>query len=246
MRRFFVEHKNSQCSTLSITGSDAKHIQKVLGLKKGDTIGLFDGKGFEYEAKIVGFSAGNVNVSVIREFSSNTESPLKITVAQGFLKEKKMDTLLRQLTELGITRWIPFYAERSIARPDKNRLRARVERWKKIAMEALKQCGRGWVTEIVEPCSFQDMLAAGQSSDLKIVFWENEQTPIEAKLNDAGAVIHEAFVVIGPEGGLSDPEIEQARKQGFVTAAMGPRILRAETATIAACSLVQYLFGDMG
>ena len=245
MRRFFIERAKPNGAILSIAGSDARHIQKVLRLKEGDTIGLFDGKGSEYAARIVGFSSDNVNVSVLREFPSTTESPVQITVAQGFLKEKKMDTLIRQLTELGITRWIPFFAERSVPRPDKARLRARVVRWKKIAQEALKQCGRGWVTEIVAPCSFEEILNLRETGDLKIVFWENEQTPLEALVHDGGPAIHEVFVMIGPEGGLSHHEIEQARMQGFVSAALGPRILRAETATIAACSLIQYLFGDM-
>ncbi len=245
MRYFFIEHAQSTGSTLVITGSDARHIKTVLRLKSGDKIGLFDGKGFEYEAKIVDLSTGRVKVSVIRRFPSTAESPVQITVAQGFLKEKKMDGLVRQLSELGIIKWNPFIAERSVPRPDKKQLSARTKRWEKISKEAIKQCKRGCIMEIGDTVSFEEILNLSQTADLKIAFWENELQPLNAELPRPDRNINKIYALLGPEGGFTQQEIESARDRGFVTASLGPRILRAETATVAACVLLQHLFGDM-
>jgi 16S rRNA (uracil1498-N3)-methyltransferase len=246
MRYFFIEKSEREDSILNITGPDARHIKTVLRMKPGDKIGLFDGKGFEYEAKIVDLSPGSVQVSLIRRFPSTAESPLQIIVAQAFLKEKKMDGLVRQLSELGIIKWIPFIAERSIPRPDKKQLLTRTKRWEKIAKEALKQCRRGCMMKIGETVSFEEMLNLGQVCDLKVAFWEDELQPAHANLLGSGDQIDTVFALIGPEGGFTQKEIEKAKDRGFTTVGLGPRILRAETATVAACVLLQYLFGDMG
>ena len=245
MRFFFIEKPEPEGSILSITGPDARHIKTVLRMKPGEEIGLFDGKGFEYEAKIIELSHGKVQVSLVRRFASTAESPLKIIAAQAFLKEKKMDGLVRQLSELGIVKWIPFIAERSVPRPDKKQLLARMKRWGKIAKEALKQCRRGRIMEIGETVSFEEMLNQGQFCDLKFAFWEDELQPVHANLLGSGGPINTVFAVIGPEGGFTQKEIEKAGDRGFITVGLGPRILRAETATVAACVLLQYIFGDM-
>jgi 16S rRNA (uracil1498-N3)-methyltransferase len=245
MRYFFIEESELKDSIFNITGPDARHIKTVLRMKPGDKIGLSDGKGFEYEAKIMDLSPGRVKASLIRRFPSTAESPLKIIVAQAFLKEKKMDGLVRQLSELGIVKWIPFIAERSVPSPNKKQHLARTKRWEKIAKEALKQCRRGRIMEIGETVSFEEILNLGQSCDLKVIFWEDELQPVNANLTRPSIQINSVFALIGPEGGFAQKEIEKARDHGFVTVGLGPRILRAETATVAACVLLQYLFGDM-
>jgi len=246
MRYFLVKQSEIASPTSFITGPDARHIKTVLRLKPGDKIGLFDGKGFEYEARIVALSSGRVEVSIISGFPSTSESPVQIIVAQAFLKERKMDGLVRQLTELGITKWIPFIAKRSVPRPDNKHLALRTKRWRKIAKESIKQCKRGRITEINTTVSFEEVLNLGEVCDLKIAFWENELKPINDTLPKPDQQFNNIFAMIGPEGGFTSQEIESARARGFVTAALGPRILRAETATIAACVLLQYLYGDMG
>ena len=245
MRYFFIKPSELEDSILSITGPDARHIKTVLRMKPGDKIGLFDAQGFEYEAKIVDCSHGSVKVLLIHRFPSTAESPLQIFVAQAFLKEKKMDGLVRQLTELGIIKWTPFIAERSVSRPDKKQLLARTKRWEKIAKEALKQCRRGGVMKIGETVSFEEMLNLSQFCDFKVAFWEDELQPLSGNLTRPGVQINTVFALIGPEGGFTQKEIEKARDRGFITVGLGPRILRAETATIAASVLLQYLFGDM-
>jgi 16S rRNA (uracil1498-N3)-methyltransferase len=247
MRYFYIERSEVEQPAPVITGPDARHIKSVLRLKPGDKIGLFDGKGFDYEARIVKLSPGSVEVSVVGRCPSKAESPVQITVAQAYLKDRKMGALVRQVTELGIYKWIPFISERSVPRPDRKRLSTRTERWRKIAKEALKQCKRGRLTEIGETVSFDEVLHLGLACDLKIAFWESESHPIKSILPPTSENhLAGIFLLIGPEGGFTSLEIERARTFGFVTAALGPRILRAETATLAACTLLQYLFGDMG
>ena len=122
MRRFFIDQRHIRDPNVCLTGSDARHIKKVLRLKPGTLIGLFDSQGHACEAEIIKVSTGRVEVAVRRRFPVDAESSLQITVAQGFLKDRKMDGLVRQLTELGISRWVPYTAERSIPRPDTERL----------------------------------------------------------------------------------------------------------------------------
>lgn len=246
MRRFFIKQSETAGPISVITGTDAKHIKKVLRLKRGDIITLFDGTGNEYEAGIISLSADGVNVSIIRSFPSTTESPIQIIVAQAFLKQKKMDNLVRQLTELGITKWIPFISKRSVPRPDNKRLADRTNRWKKISKEALKQSNRGRIMEIGPTVSFEDTFNISKQSNLKIAFWENESKPVNLALVQSNRDFNNIFILIGPEGGFTSQEIEKAKACGFITASLGPRILRAETAAIAASVLIQYLFGDIG
>jgi 16S rRNA (uracil1498-N3)-methyltransferase len=247
MRRFFIEPFAATGPTAVLSKTDSKHISSVLRLKSGTGIVLFDGTGTEYEAEIVSASPDRVSVSLLKRIASNSESPVSITVAQGFLKEKKMDDLIRGLTELGINRWMPFFAERSVPRPSAQRLSTRTDRWRTIAREALKQCRRSRLPEILPAGSLNDVIALSVESELKIAFWEKAVESIPAVLNsETGEVHRRIFILLGPEGGLTDTEIQSAATAGFKAVTLGPRILRAETATVAACSLIQFLLGDLG
>lgn len=246
MRRFKIDARVISQNSAVIKGSDANHIVNVLRLKAGGRVVLFDGAGWEYAAVIAEVLHGEVRLSIEESRRCQVESPLQVTVAQGFLKDKKMDTLIRQLTELGISRWIPYFGARSVPRPDTKRLANRIARWQKIADEALKQCRRAQSPRIETAADFKAMLPLADASALKLIFWEAEEAAFPEKDRVAGAEHRRAFIVLGPEGGLTAEEIDQARKAGFQVVSLGPRILRAETATIAAGTLVQYLFGDLG
>lgn len=246
MRHFFIKPLAPSTTTAVITGSDVKHIKTVLRLKPGDSIGLFDGTGMEYEAEITALSTDKIEAKVTRRFPSLSESPIQIIIAQGLLKDKKMDGLVRHLTELGISKWIPFMAHRSVPKPDKINHLKRKERWETIAKEAAKQCKRGRIPKISELVSFEKMVDIGAACDLKFVFWENECKPINTTKMPADIQFDTVFAMLGPEGGLTRQEIETAKSRGFISVTLGPRILKVETATIAACVLLQYLFGDMG
>jgi 16S rRNA (uracil1498-N3)-methyltransferase len=158
-----------------------------------------------------------------------------------------MDALIRQFTELGVTRFSPFISERSIPRPDKKRLQSRLHRWETITRESLKQCGRRHLMDINEVVSFKSILDHANKSDLKIIFWEHAEQTNQTILNrDDKHMIKKVFAVLGPEGGFTLDEVSAAKSAGFLTASLGPRILKAETAAVAASVLMQYLFGDMG
>jgi 16S rRNA (uracil1498-N3)-methyltransferase len=247
MRYFFIQDPKFEGTPSIIKGSDARHIKNVLRLKPGDWIGLFDGKRMDYEARITAISSGAVEVMIMRGFPSKAESPIGIIVAQAYLKDRKMDGLVRPLSELGVSQWIPFFAQRSVPRPDQERLASRRQRWQKIAREALKQSKRGRLMDIGPAIAFENIFSITEGCDLKIVFWENATRPLDSILLPLPeAELKQIFVMLGPEGGLTSREIDSAKAQGFVAASLGPRILRAETATVAAITLIQYLFGDLG
>ena len=247
MRYFFIEPAALKKPIIAIEGSEMRHIKNVLRLKSGDKIRLFDGKGFEYEAAIQCLRSNRVEVSITRKFPAAKESPVQIVVGQALLKEKKMDRLLRHLCELGISHWMPFISERSVPKPGAKRLPARVERWEKILKESCKQCQRARLPEISKIMSFEEVVQYGQTCDLKIVFYENETATLQSLISSSPQPApQKILLMLGPEGGFSNQEIEAVKGGGFVVAGLGPRILRAETATMAACTLIQYLFGDMG
>ena len=247
MRRFFVKSIDANNPTVSLSGSEAKHIRNVLRLKPGDMIRLFDGSGCEYDAVIKHLSTGKTELVMVRKLAATAESFIQLMVAQGFLWQKKMDTLVRQLSELGMTRWIPFFSERSVPRTDKKRLAARLQRWQKIVQESFKQCGRSILPEISPPVSFEEILALGHACPLKYIFWENESQLLLQKSGIRPPKTgYRIIIVLGPEGGFTPQEVEKAKGCSFEVVGLGPRILRAETATLAACTLMQYLYGDLG
>ncbi len=249
MRRFYIDPKSLDDKEAMVTGQDAKHLKDVLRLGPGDKVCLFDGTGHEYLAEILEISPDGVRLDLINHISHESESPVRITLAQAFLKDKKMDTLVRQVSELGISRWLPYQAARSVARPDHDRLKARKDRWIKIVRESLKQCGRSRLPEICDTVSFHDAISSVSECDLKILFWEKSGTPVNELLSNVTqdiSNIRSICIFLGPEGGFEDHEVMVAEQNGFSTVSLGPRILKADTASLAACVLAQHIFGDMG
>lgn len=245
MRRFYIHPDHLKKTPPVLTGSEARHIANVLRLKAGDKIGLFDGKGNEYEAILNSISTQQIELSITDRYSRTSESPLQITIAQALLKDRKMDRLIRQLTELGVYRFIPYISKRSIPNPDPDRFATRMHRWRKIMLEAMKQCHRSRTLEIDPLETFSGILNQDQQFDLKVLFWENETRAFDLTMARAQSHCKTILALMGPEGGFTSNEVEQARAVGFISASLGPRILKAETATIASGVLLQYHFGDM-
>jgi 16S rRNA (uracil1498-N3)-methyltransferase len=244
MRHFFLPPEQTGQAEPMLGEEDARHIRTVLRLGPGARVTVFDGSGVQYEARIVAVERRQVRVALIRQLSA-AESPLRLILAQGYLKDKKMDQLIPPLTELGVTRLIPFVARRSVPNPDPRRGLARHQRWQRITREAVKQCRRSLPMTIDPSVSFEEALALSRTCDLKLFFWES---PGGVGLRDWNHRPQpaSAFIMIGPEGGFEQAEQQAAEREGFITLRMGPRILRAETAAVAACTLVQFLFGDIG
>lgn len=246
MRRFYLHPDVIDSGDLALDGSNAIHLRRVLRLGPGDRVVVFDGTGREFDAHIDRFIGDRVALCLTGQRQVQSESPLWITLAQGYLKEGKMDDLVRQGTELGVTRFVPFFAARSVARPDAGKLSVRMRRWERIALEALKQCRRSRVPDIGPAATLDDIVGLSAGADLKIVFWEETQLPLADLSAGLSAMPREVFLLMGPEGGLGAEEVDRLIRAGFVAVGLGPRILRAETATVAACALVQHLFGDLG
>jgi 16S rRNA (uracil1498-N3)-methyltransferase len=242
MRRFYIDPAEMKNRPPTISGPDIRHMQKVLRHSPGDRVTLIDGTGFEYPAVIETLSRDTASFRIIEKKWSPTASPLEIVAAQAFLKDKKMDDIVRHLTELGFSRWIPFISERSVARPDQHRMTERMRRWEAIAIESLKQCGLSKLPVISPVMTFSDLVNTTEKYDGKIIFWEEEKTPLAELFPDKPGKI---LALIGPEGGFSSEEVQYAQRAGFKSVSLGPRILRAETAAITSIALIQYLYGDM-
>lgn len=248
MKRFFVNPEEIVGPEPSIRGSQVNHIRNVLRMKPGEHAIFLDGSGYEYEVALTLLTPDRINFDVLKKIRANYESPIRLMVAQAFLKDKKMDFLVRHLTEMGMCTWIPLFTEHAVPRLEGKKLTTRVERWRTIASEAVKQCRRTIVPEIRTPLSFREWIAAATEAkaDIKIAFWEKETVPLKAVAPEKFPSLCSVLVLIGPEGGFSDTEMDLARSAGFITASIGPRILKADTAAIAICALMQYLYGDMG
>ncbi len=246
MRRFIIDPTEIQKTSPAIRGQDALHIRKVLRLSPGEGIFVLDGHGNEYEAVIQEIHDDHVSIQIIKQTISQTESPLQIAVYQSFLKEKKMDVLVRMLTEIGISAWIPVFSHRSVPRPDEKRQMQRLERWKEIALQSIKQCRRAAPPEILPPIPFDQVVFDSKGADLKLIFYENASQSLKAFIAPEIKKPSKIVLLLGPEGGFTQKENDSAITAGFTSVSLGPRILRAETAAVAACVIIQHLFGDLG
>lgn len=245
-RRFHVETGVGGSQTALIAGSDVNHIRNVLRLGPGDPIRVFDGLGNEYAARITEMLKDRIAVELAEKFESTSESPIELTVSPALLKGSKMDELIRPLTELGMTRWAPFKASRSVPVLNDKKSAKRFERWRTIASESMKQCGRWRVPDILPPVEFKELVEKADRRLLNIIFHENAAESIHSFFKcapESGQV--GAHILIGPEGGFSGEEAELAIGNGFFPVSLGPRILRAETAVLTASALIQHLLGDL-
>jgi 16S rRNA (uracil1498-N3)-methyltransferase len=243
MQKFIIKEIHSIPSTLQIEGQDARHISKVLRLNTKDHIKVTDGNGNDFLAEIQSLTHNLVTIEILEQIKSKTESEIRITLCTGMLKDKKMDMIIKHVTQLGITKWIPFFCKRSIPTPDVKRIEKRHTRWQTISRESLKQCQRSYLPQIMLPISFETLIEKSDSYDLKIAFWEKASRPLE-KI-EISKPVKKIMILIGPEGGFSQNEIKQAKEKEFLSYSLGPRILRAETASISACTLIQHLYGDI-
>ena len=261
--RIFIEEPeiSGDGAIVTLTGERARYVTRVLRLQEDDRITLFDGKGAEYFCAIKEAKGKTLTLSLMEKRVINRESNLKIELCQAVPKGKKMDLIIQKGTELGVHLFAPFVSSRTISRPDERDCANKVKRWRKVAFEAARQCGRNIVPAVNSVTSMKEMLEKVRSEKregvLRIMLWEGEETnslndvvsKIESPLNASGGANRppkEVVVLIGPEGGFSIDEAAAARDEGFLTVSFGKRLLRTETAGLAAVSVLQYLWGDLG
>ena len=245
MARFYVPHPQIENDILKVEGDEVRHIRKVLRLRAGDDLSVFDGSGMEYEGTIVDERSSSVSIRVRNISSTKKESGLEITFAQSLLKGEKMDYLIQKATELGVRRIVPFISSRSIPLLEKSKRLDRHRRWEKIAIGASKQCGRGVVPDIDPLRDYPQVLDSVTKNSLRLILWENEGERLKSALRRLKQG-NEVFFIVGPEGGLSREEVDEARRSDFIPVTLGERILRSETASLCLLSILQYEWGDIG
>lgn len=247
MHKFFVDEKCVDGNFINITGDDVKHIYKVLRLKDGDKININNCKGEEFLAKINEITKSNVLCEIVEKVDVNNESPVKLHLYQGMPKAAKMDLIVQKATELGIMSITPVITERVIIKNDLKEFK-KIDRWNKIALEASKQCKRSIIPKVMEPIAFDSLLEQLKSVDLVVVPYENkEEVGIKTVIKKiATNDIKSIAIIIGPEGGFEEEEIEKLSEAKAEIVTLGPRILRTETAGFVCASLLMYELGDIG
>ena len=237
-RRFFAPPRafNFCNQSVTLTADEARHLREVLRLKPGDEVSVFDGEGREFRAAVVQARREFADLELREEIApARPESPLRITLAVALLKGEKFDLVVQKATELGVYSFVPLITlHADIKLRDANDAAKRVARWQRIALEAAKQSGRAVVPEVSLPVVLQSVLNEGC-----MLFSERGGHEFRQIETD------EVTAIIGSEGGWSDEELEEARAAGAQIVTLGGRVLRAETAAIAAAALLQHRFGDL-
>lgn len=247
MHKFFVPQENFNNSEAVITGDDVKHIYKVLRLNKGEKISINNLNGKEFIGEIVNITKEKVTIKILEQQNVISESGIDIHLYQGMPKASKMDGIVQKGTELGVNRIIPLWTKRVIIRRDEAS-QNKVDRWRKIAIEACKQCKRSSIPAIEQGIDMETLYLRLKSYDLIIVPYENSEgygiKAVKERLNEKET--KNIAIVIGPEGGFEEDEIEKLKAIGGEIITLGRRILRTETAGIITTAVIQYEFGDLG
>lgn len=245
MRRFFLEKNTIQDGKATIRGSEARHIGRVLRLGVGDTVYLLDENGWEYKANIISKRSNLVEVELLKKNPPIADPSLTVVLGQALPKAKKMDFIVQKATELGVTTILPFFSERTIPSLNDEQINKRRIRWKKIAQEATKQCGRSVVPQIGDMLSFKDMLKECDDNSLKIILWEDEKDIKLKQVLSNDEPYQKVIILIGPEGGFTIEEVDIARRAGFTSVRLGKHILRTETVGLCLLAILQYEWGEL-
>ncbi len=228
-------------ASLSLGDEQARYVGRVLRLRPGDALTVFDGNGGEYSATVGKVTKQELNLSVGEHLARDTESPLRIRLVQGISRGERMDLVIQKATELGVHRISPVLTDFSVVKLSPIRAAKRLLHWKKIAQSACEQCERNLLPAIDEPQELVDWFADNENPD-------HPQLVLRADASDAMPEIdmpgRDLTILIGPEGGFSDAEHERAAAAGLHAVSLGPRVLRTETAALAALSIAQATWGD--
>ena len=237
--RFYAPLAQINGSQILLNEDEAHHLTRVLRLHQGATVYAFDGIGNEYECRVAQADKRTVTLEIQHQLTDAVDSPLRLTLAQALVKGDKFDWIVQKATELGVTSIVPLITNNSDIRKADERAEQKLARWRRIALEAVKQCGRRTLVEIVEPQSFTEFCANDQS-EMRWLLAERNGQPMPIVSADVTSL----SVVIGPEGGWSDAELALAQHHQFNALQLGRRILRTETAALVALALAQATCGD--
>jgi 16S rRNA (uracil1498-N3)-methyltransferase len=243
LRRFFLT--TPLTPNISIKGEDAHHISRVLRLPVGEQIRVVAPDGQIGIAEITGIAAGIISLVLRQQIEEDTEPPVKVALGQGLPKGDKMEYIVQKAVELGVNQIYPMKVAHCVVQYDASKQIARRERWQKIAGEAAKQCGRSQVSVVAPIQSLAEIVSNQEEGTIVIMLYEG-QTPLGLKQILTQFQGSSYLLLIGPEGGFSAEEVDFCQQRGAHIVTMGPRILRTETAAVAALSIVLYECGDLG
>ncbi|MGM0953998.1 MAG: 16S rRNA (uracil(1498)-N(3))-methyltransferase [Pseudomonadota bacterium] len=238
--RIYTDSPLEPGKTCELDENAAGHVGRVLRMQPGQQLVLFNGDGRDYDASIVSASKKHVQVEVTGDTAKSTESALEVVLGQTLSKGDRMDYAVQKAVEMGVSRIVPLATERCDVKLKGDREEKRLRHWQQVAVSAAEQCGRARVPEILPVMTVPQWLEHSQNCDLRLVLHHRTEQSLDS-LTKPGSVA----LMIGPEGGLSAEEIAQAETAGFLPVALGPRVLRTETAPVAALALCQWLWGDI-
>ena len=242
MTRFFVTPEELKPNFLVLTGENAQHA-KVLRLKNGEEVLVCDGQGHECLCAVSDVSEGQFSLVVKSRRGSESEPAVQVSVYMAFPKGDKLEHVIQKATELGAYEIVAFPSARCVSKPDEKSLKKKLDRWQKIAASAAEQSGRGRIPEVLVLGSYRDALERASKADKALLFYENEQA-LTLKMAMEQGSCQTISLLTGPEGGLEEKEVAQAREKGFQICTLGKRILRCETAPLCALSAVMYAVGE--
>lgn len=239
--RIYTDSALREGATAELDENAAQHVGRVLRMQPGQTLRLFNGDGNDYPATITSASKKNVEVQVGTPDANPTESPLDIILGQALSKGDRMDYAVQKAVEMGVTRIVPLTTERCDVKLKGDREDKRLRHWQSVAISAAEQCGRARVPDILPVMTVTEWLEHTRNCEVRLVLHHRTEQSLDTLAKPTRVAL-----MIGPEGGLSADEISQAESEGFLPVALGPRVLRTETAPVAAMALCQYLWGDTG
>lgn len=238
MPRIFTPQPLATGLTLALEEQASIHLGRVLRMQTGQKVELFNGQGPAYSADIVAFGKKKLTLRIEHALEALEPSPLHSEIAVAVSKGDKMEWIVQKATELGVNRIVPLLSTRTDVRLDAKRWQKKLEQWRQIMIGACEQCGRNDLVEIAELTKIQDYFQQCSAQSKLICH------PVKAKALQSLVNISDVTFCFGSEGGLTDEEIAMAEAAGFITISMGPRVLRAETAPLAALAIAQSLWGD--
>ncbi len=239
MPRFFCIDKVND--TFYLDKEDSKHIKKSLRMMEGDSITICDKNGYDNEC-ILNYDGENVTAKIISKKENDTEPSVQITLYQAMPKSDKFEMIVQKAVELGVSEIVPVMTNRCISRPDKKSIKKKIERYNKISLSASKQSGRGRVPLVKEMVSFKEAVEQMKKSDMAIMFYENGGKNLKSFNYEK---IKSISFIVGSEGGFDASEADYASKNNIILMGLGKRILRCETAPIAALSALMLLTDNM-
>ena len=246
-RRFYAPPDQIENSFIALSVGETHHLIHVLRMTPGDEAFVFDGCGSEFRCCFRSVKDDRAQLDVLDALTGDVESPVDVTLAHALAKGEKFDFIIQKATELGVSRIAPLMTRYAELRLDDRQVSKRVERWRRISLEALKQCGRRRLVEIGAPLTLREFFGENsrfQADSAVLLFSERGGVALPDALI-ATAKLRHVVALIGPEGGWSDDEIELLQQLGCKPVTLGPRVLRTETAALAAITLIQHAVGDL-